>query len=109
FITAWHSADKKKVILEELYKKGVYLDAIREAENISEQEIDDFDLLLKLAYGQKSLTKTERIRNVKQSGYLFKYSEEARAVLEVLLDKYMDKGIGELESIETLKLPEFHV
>lgn len=109
FITAWRDADKKKVILDELYKKGVYLDAIREAEGISEQEIDDFDLLLKLAYGQKSLTKSERINKVKQSGYLYKYSEEARAVLEILLDKYMDKGIGELESLETLKLPEFQV
>ncbi|WP_242259038.1 EcoAI/FtnUII family type I restriction enzme subunit R [Streptococcus thoraltensis] len=109
FITAWQAADKKKVILEELYKKGVYLDAIREAEGISEQEIDDFDLLLKLAYGQKSLTKSERISKVKQGRYLYKYSEEARAVLEILLDKYMDKGIGELESIETLKLPEFQV
>ena len=109
FITAWHSADKKKVILEELYKKGVYLDAVRKSEGISEQDIDDFDLLLQLAYGQKVLTKTERIRKIKQSGYLYKYSEEARAVLEILLEKYMDKGIGELESIETLKLPEFQL
>lgn len=49
------------------------------------------------------------IGKLKQSGYLYKYSEEARAVLEILLDKYMDKGIGELESIETLKLPEFQI
>ena len=109
FITAWHSADKKKVILEELYKKGVYLDVVRKSEGISEQDIDDFDLLLQLAYGQKGLTKTERVRKIKQSGYLYKYSEEARAVLEILLEKYMDKGIGELESIETLKLPEFQL
>ena len=109
FITAWHSADKKKVILEELYKKGVYLDAVRKSEGISEQDIDDFDLLLQLAYGQKVLTKTEKIHKIKQSGYLYKYSEEARAVLEILLEKYMDKGIGELESIETLKLPEFQL
>lgn len=109
FITVWHTADKKKLILDELYKKGVYLDAIRESEGISEQKIDDFDLLLKLAYGQKELTKTERINKLKQSGYLYKYSEEARAVLEILLNKYMDKGIGELESIETLKLPEFQI
>ena len=109
FITAWHSADKKKVILEELYKKGVYLDAVRKSEGISEQDIDDYDLLLQLAYGQKVLTKTEKIHKIKQSGYLYKYSEEARAVLEILLEKYMDKGIGELESIETLKLPEFQL
>lgn len=58
---------------------------------------------------KKELTKTERINKLKQSGYLYKYSEEARAVLEILLNKYMDKGIGELESIETLKLPEFQI
>lgn len=55
------------------------------------------------------MTKSQRISRVKSSGYLQKYSEEARAVLETLLDKYMDKGIGELESIETLKLPEFQI
>lgn len=55
FITVWHTADKKKLILDELYKKGVYLDAIRESEGISEQEIDDFDLLLKLGESMADL------------------------------------------------------
>ncbi|HGJ6977223.1 TPA: EcoAI/FtnUII family type I restriction enzme subunit R, partial [Streptococcus pneumoniae] len=96
FITVWHTADKKKLILDELYKKGVYLDAIRESEGISEQEIDDFDLLLKLAYGQKELTKTERINKLKQSGYLYKYSEEARAVLKHY-GKFADGSTQEID------------
>ncbi|SUO42359.1 type I restriction-modification system, R subunit [Streptococcus pneumoniae] len=50
------------------------------------QEIDDFDLLLNCLWS-KELTKTERINKLKQSGYLYKYSEEARAVLEILLNK----------------------
>ncbi len=33
-------ADKEAYLDELLYKKGVYLDAIRESEGISEQEID---------------------------------------------------------------------
>lgn len=94
FITVWHTADKKKLILDELYKKGVYLDAIRESEGISEQEIDDFDLLLKLAYGQKELTKTERINKLKQSGYLYKYSEEARAATDFIAE-VLNPKLGE--------------
>jgi type I restriction enzyme R subunit len=107
FIFAWSSADKKQVIIEELEKKGVYLDEIRRSEGISSKEIDDFDLLLKLAYGQKPLTKAERVNNVKKRSYLYQYSDEAREVLEVLLDKYMDYGLKDVEDISTLKLPEF--
>ena len=85
-----------------------YLEEIRKIEKISTDEIDDFDLLLKLAYGQKPLTKAERVNNVKKRGYLYKYSEEARAVLEVLLERYMNMGLKQVEEISILKLPEFN-
>ena len=35
-----------------------------------------------------------------------KYSGAAREVLEILLDKYMNTGIYELESTDVLKLPD---
>ena len=108
FIAAWSSSEKKQVIVDELEKNGVYLEEIRKIEKISADEIDDFDLLLKLAYGQKPLTKAERVNNVKKRGYLYKYSEEARAVLEVLLERYMNMGLKQVEEISILKLPEFN-
>lgn len=107
FINAWSTINKKKVLLDELESKGVFLDEIRRTEGISNSEIDDFDLLLQLAYGQKALTKAERVNNVKKRGYLYQYSDEAREVLEVLLDKYMNSGIRDVEEIYVLKLPEF--
>lgn len=107
FIQAWSNAEKKKVILEELEDRGVFLEDIRIQEQIWSNEIDDFDLLLQLAYGQKPLTKAERVNNVKKRGYLYKYTEEAREVLETLLDKYMDEGIVDVEDTSVLKLPEF--
>ena len=108
FINAWSKADQKKVILEELEKEGVFLDEIRRIEHISSREIDDFDLLIKLAYGQTPLTKAERVNNVKKRGFLYKYPEEARRVLEALLEKYMDTSIIDIESPVVLKLPEFN-
>lgn len=107
FIKAWSNADKKQVVLDSLEEKGVFLDEIRLKEHISPKEIDDFDLLLQLAYGQKPLTKAERINNVKKRGYLYRYSDEAREVLETLLEKYMNSGIRDVEDTSVLKLPEF--
>lgn len=107
FINAWSKAEKKQAIIDELAARGVFLDEIRRVEHISSQEIDDFDLLLQLAYGQKPLTKAERINNVKKRGFLYKYSDEAREVLEVLLEKYMNSGIKDVEDTSILKLPEF--
>ncbi|MDR1568643.1 MAG: DEAD/DEAH box helicase family protein [Streptococcaceae bacterium] len=107
FINAWSNSAKKQVIIDELESKGVFLSEIRRKDHISITEIDDFDLLLQLAYGQKPLTKAERIKNVKKQGYLYKYSDEAREVLEVLLDKYMNSGIKDVENISILRLSEF--
>ncbi len=38
---------------------------------------------------------------------MYKYSDEAREVLEVLLEKYMNSGIKDVEDTSILKLPEF--
>lgn len=108
FLETWKTSEKKKTILDSLYEKGVFLDEIRRIEHISKFEVDDFDLLLQLAYGQKPLTKKERIDNVKKRGYLYKYKDEAREVLEMLLDKYMDSGIEDVEDTAVLKLPDFY-
>lgn len=108
FLETWKTSEKKRTIIDSLYEKGVFLDEIRRIEHISVFEIDDFDLLLQLAYGQKPLTKKERIDNVKKRGYLYKYKDEAREVLEMLLDKYMDSGITDVEDTAILKLPDFY-
>jgi type I restriction enzyme R subunit len=50
------------------------------------------------------LTRRERANNVKKRDYFAKFGDEARAVLEALLDKYADEGIEDIESIEVLKV-----
>ena len=70
-------------------------------------DVDDFDFICFVAYGQKPLTRAERANNVKKRDFFSKYSGDARAVLEILLDKYMNQGISEIEDIKVLSLSDF--
>ena len=104
FINIWTNAEKKQAIVRELEERGVLLEALKDEAG---EEIDDFDLILHIAYDQKPLTKRERVENVKKKGYLYKYSEVCQQVLSALLDKYMDEGISELEDTRVLENAPF--
>jgi len=101
FLNKWNSAEKKEVIVQELEKQGVLVDALRDAVN---REVDLFDLICHVAFDQPPLTRKERANNVKKRDYFTKYGAEARKVLEVLLDKYADEGITNIESMDILKV-----
>ena len=64
-------------------------------------------MICHIAYDQPPLTRKERANNVKKRNYFTKYGEQARAVLNALLDKYADEGIGPLENAKVLKLKPF--
>ena len=70
-------------------------------------DVDDFDFICYVAYGKKPLTRQERANNVKKRDFFSKYSGDAKAVLEILLDKYMNQGITEVEDIRVLSLTDF--
>ena len=95
FLNDWNSDKRKSAILEELFKRGVFLEVLREYEHIDEN-IDDFDLICHLAYDKKPLTKSDRINNVKKRGYLDKYEGAAKEVINALLEKYMDNSINDI-------------
>jgi type I restriction enzyme R subunit len=99
FLAAWTIAEKKQAIIDELQDHGVLLDGLK-AE--SGKDLDDFDLILHIAYDKKPLTKQERVDHVKKKGYLHKYSDICQEVLSALLDKYMNEGISELEDTRIL-------
>ncbi len=104
FIHMWTEAEKKTAIIEELLERGVFLDALRDE---SKTDYDDFDLILHIAYDKKPLTKSERVKKVKEKGYLDKYSEVCKDVLSSLLEKYMDGGINDLEDTKILETHPF--
>ena len=63
-----------------------------------------FDLICHVAFDQPPLTRRERADNVRKRNDFAKYGEQARAVLDALLDKYADEGIDDIEDIDVLKV-----
>lgn len=104
FIKRWSAEDKKRAIIDELKDEGVLLDALRDEVG---QDIDDFDLILHVAFDKKPLSRAERANNVKKQGYLYKYSDTAQLILSGLLDKYKDNEIVDFTDTKVLELQPF--
>ena len=66
--------------------------------------MDIFDLICHTAFDQPPLTRAERANNVKKRDYFTQYGEQARKVLEALLDKYADEGIENIEDMKILQV-----
>lgn len=105
FIRKWKASDKKEEIRNALAEMGIDLEALKKEQNMT--KVDDFDFICHVAYGKKPLTRAERANNVKKRDFFSKYSGDARAVLEILLEKYMNQGITEVEDIKVLSLADF--
>ncbi|MEX0910094.1 MAG: DEAD/DEAH box helicase family protein [Candidatus Paceibacterota bacterium] len=104
FLTAWNDSERKDAIINELFEKGVVLDELRKDVGLN---IDDFDLILHVAYGKKPLTRSERAQEVRKKDYFAKYEGKARAILEALLDKYADQGSMAIDDIGDLNVSPF--
>jgi len=105
FIRKWSSEEKKESIKDLLLERGIDLESLKADQSMD--DVDDFDFICHVAFGQKPLTRRERANNVKKRDFLSKYKGAAREVLEALLDKYMNTGIYEIEKTEILKLDPF--
>jgi type I restriction enzyme, R subunit len=101
FLNRWKESDKKAALIKELEDQGVLVSALLEAVN---KEADLFDIIAHVAYDQPPMTRKERASNVKKRNYFTRYGEQARKVLEALLDKYADEGIITIESAEVLSI-----
>lgn len=106
FLRRWSSAERKQAVLEELAEHGVPLEILQQAV-ANGSELDAFDLVAHVAFDQKPLTRCERANNVKKRDAFGKYGEQARAVLEALLDKFADHGVQDIEDAKVLELPPF--
>lgn len=108
FLKRWNSAEKKKAVIEELAEEGIFFDAL--AEEIgrkSGKEFDPFDLVCHIAWDMPPLTRKERAEQVKKRNYFTQYGDQARRVLDALLDKYADEGISHIEEAQILTIAPF--
>ncbi len=102
FLGGWTDIGQKKIIIEELEKQGVLFEALQDEVG---KEFDAFDLVCHVAFDQPPLTRKERANNVRKDNYFTKYGDQARLVLEALLEKYSDEGIAAIEDLSILKVP----
>ena len=101
FVKKWNTANKKEMLLTEMAEQGILIEALREEVG---NDLDAFDLICHVAFDQPALTRKERADNVKKRNYFAKYGEQARKVLDGLLDKYIEDGAVSIEDTSVLKL-----
>jgi type I restriction enzyme, R subunit len=104
FLLRWSSADKKQAVIEALKDEGVFFEAL--AEEVG-RDFDPFDLICHVVWDRPPLTRRERAAEVKKRDYFAKYGEQARRVLEALLEKYADEGVGQIEETQILNISPF--
>jgi type I restriction enzyme R subunit len=104
FLRRWNTAEKKQAVIDELEDQGVLLEAL--ADEVG-KEFGPFDLICHVAFGQPPLTRRERAENVRKRNYFTKYGEQARSVLNALLDKYADEGVVNIEDLKVLRINPF--
>lgn len=101
FLTAWSSAEQKKVILDEIKNQGI---SFEELSKVVGKDLDPFDLILHVVFEQPPLTRRERVEKVRKRNYFSKYGEQAAEVLKSLLEKYAETGIDDWENFDILKV-----
>ena len=82
-------------------ENGIFLEALKEEVG---RDVDAFDLICHVAFDMPPLTRKERAENVKKRNYFSKYGDQAREVLEGLLEKYVQDGVTSIEDGSVLKL-----
>lgn len=103
------NSESEAVKREQYLKSGrgrIWLQNQKALDNLNGRQagVDLFDLICHVAFEQPPLTRKERANNVKKRDYFTKYGDQARKVLESLLDKYADEGVTNIESMDILKV-----
>lgn len=108
FLKKWRKSEQKKVVIEELESQGPLFEPLaEEVQRKTGKVLDAFDLICHVVFDQPPLSRRERADNVKKRNYFQRYGEQARHVLEALLEKYADTGIENIEDPKVLQLDPF--
>lgn len=101
----WADPDRRAEILLALTEKGINAD--KAAEEFGKPEADPFDLLCQLAWNVPILTRKERAARLRSAkpDFFTTYSEPARQILDVLLNKYAEYGPAEFVIPDSLMVP----
>jgi len=98
----WLNLQQRELLLETLTEKGISIDLLKEI--TQQQDADIFDLLCFVAFNLKPKTRKERADFLKKNKteYFNQYTEKAREILSLVLDKYVEFGVEQLSDLNTL-------
>lgn len=94
---SWNDIERRKLLIENLEDRGLSIDQLYEI--TKQYDADPFDLLCFVAYDLKPLTRKERAELLRKNktDYFNHYSEKAKEVLSLILDKYVEYGLKEIQ------------
>jgi type I restriction enzyme R subunit len=95
----WSLPEQRAEIIEQLRSRGI--DPLHLAQVTHHPEADALDLLLHVAYNAPLVSRRQRTEKLlqKKQNFLNTFTPAAREILDILLDKYADYGIGEWENL----------
>jgi type I restriction enzyme R subunit len=108
-LQSWPKPEQRAEVLEQLRQRGI--DPEHLAKITHHEDADPLDLLLHVAYNAPLVSRKARAEKLRQKkpNFLNAYTPAAREILDGLLDKYADFGVGQLENLAAiLNVPPFN-
>ena len=96
FRAAWADAEQREDIMAELESRGISLEQLSDITKLT--DADPFDLLCFVAFDLKPMTRRERAERVRKAATLAAYTNGAREIIDLILDKYVQFGLTELNA-----------
>jgi len=96
FRHAWADPEQRPNVVAELESRGISLEQLSDITKLS--DADPFDMLCFVAYDLKPMTRRERAERVRKAGTLAAYTNGAREIIDLILDKYVQYGANELNA-----------
>lgn len=105
FRAQWAHPEQRAELLAELANRGI--DPAEAGEALGNPDADPFDLLCHVAWNAPVLTRAERAARLRKEHptYFQQHGEQAREILDALLEKYADHGPSEFTIPDSLKVP----
>ena len=100
--SAWANPDARAEVLGALAERGISFEAL--AAGADQPESDPFDLLCHLAWNVPPFTRRQRADRARTATQVLfeQYSGTAREVLTLLLEKYIERGIIQFNTLSDL-------